>query len=88
MRDGNFLDLILKLSPAGLIHKTVCKLERMLDMKNDHSDYGLSTFLAFIANGLIRFIISSISYFFLNKFGTSPVLSMLLILYRKSYEII
>lgn len=70
INDGNLRDLILKLSPAGLIHNTVCKLDRIFEIKNDHKDYGLSIFLAFIACGLILFIMSSISSFFLNKLGT------------------
>jgi hypothetical protein len=49
IREGNFLDRILKLSPAGLMHKTVCKLDLILEIKNDHNDSGLSIFLAFIA---------------------------------------
>jgi len=53
-------------------------------MKNDQRDYGLSTFLFFIALGLIRFIISSIYSFFLKRLGTSPVFNILLILSKNS----
>lgn len=70
INEGNLRERILKLSPAGLIHKTVCKFERMFDIKNDHRDYGLSIFLAFIACGRTRLRISSIYSFFLKRFGT------------------
>lgn len=36
--DGNFLDRTRRLSPAGLMHITVWRLFRMLEMKKDHSD--------------------------------------------------
>ena len=88
IKDGNFLDLTLRLSPAGLIQRTVCKFDRMFDIKKDQSDSGLSTFFAFIACGLILFMISSIYSFFLNKFGTSPVFNILLMLSKKSSKII
>lgn len=84
IKDGNLRDRTRRLSPAGLIQSTVCKFDRILEIKNDQSDSGLSIFLALIACGLTLFMISSIYSFFLNKLGTSPVLSMLLMLYRKS----
>lgn len=88
IKEGNFRDRILKLSPAGLIHSTVCKFDRIFEIKNDHRDSGLSIFFALIAWGLTLFIISSISYFFLKRFGTSPVLSILLMLSKNySYKI-
>jgi len=83
--EGNFLARILNASPAGLIHKIMCKFARIFEMKYDHNDYGLSTFFFFNAFGLTLLIISSISSFFLNKLGTYPVLSMLLML-SKNYS--
>ena len=88
IKDGNLRDRTLRLSPAGLMHRTVWRLDLMLEIKKDHRDSGLSTFLALIAWGLILFMISSISYFFLNRLGTSPVFSMLLMLSKKSSRII
>ncbi len=82
--EGNLRARMRNASPAGLMHKMMCRLARMLEMKYDHSDYGLSTFFFFNALGRTLLMISSISSFFLNKFGTSPVFSMLLMLYKNS----
>ena len=38
MRDGNFRHLTLKLSPAGLIHNTICRFDLILEIKKDHKD--------------------------------------------------
>lgn len=84
-KEGNFLARILSASPAGLMHKIMWRFERMFEIKYDHNDSGLSTFFFFNAFGRTLFMISSISSFFLNKFGTYPVFSMLLIL-SKNYS--
>jgi len=68
--DGNFLALILKESPAGLMHKTMCRFALILETKYDHNDSGLSIFFFFKAEGRTLLIISSISYFFLKRLGT------------------
>lgn len=83
-REGNFLHLILNASPAGLIHKIICKFALIFEIKYDQRDSGLSTFFFFSAFGRTLLIISSIYYFFLNKLGTSPVFSMLFILSKNS----
>lgn len=70
INDGNLRERTRKLSPAGLMHRTVCKFERIFEMKNDHNDSGLSIFFAFTAWGRTLFIMSSIYSFFLNRFGT------------------
>lgn len=84
IKEGNFLHRTRRLSPAGLIHRTVWRFDRIFEIKNDQSDYGLSIFFALIAWGRTLFKISSISYFFLKRFGTYPVFNILLMLYRKS----
>lgn len=88
IKDGNFLALILKESPAGLIQRITWRFARMLAMKKDHRDSGLSTFFCLRALGRTLFIISSISSFFLKRLGTSPVFNKLLMLSKNySYRI-
>lgn len=55
--EGNLRHLIRKASPAGLIHKIICKLALIFDIKYDHNDYGLSTFFFFNALGRTLLII-------------------------------
>jgi hypothetical protein len=64
------------------MQRIMCRFARMLAMKKDQSDSGLSTFFCLRAEGLTRFMISSISYFFLKRLGTYPVFSKLLMLSR------
>ena len=35
IKEGNLRDLILRASPAGLMHRMICRLERMFEMKKD-----------------------------------------------------
>ncbi len=87
-KEGNIRHLTRSLPPMGLMHKIKCSFYWILLMNKFQRDYPESgrDFLAAI--GRIIYRISSISSFFVKRPGTYPVLSILLISYRKDYEVI
>ena len=81
-REGNIRSRVRNASPTGLMQMTVCRFFRHCSMKKSYSSVGdLSrpTFLARGRTSSMMFISSS----FGKRFGTSPVLRMLLRSSRK-----
>lgn len=74
---GNLRHLTRSYSPTGLMHKTICRLFLTPSTKKFHNASGESGFLSFRAVDRTPLSIYSTSSFFENRFGTSPVLSML-----------
>ena len=76
-KEGNILSLLLKASPTGLMHTTVCKLYLHCSTKKSYKSDTLLSLPTRFALGLTisrMLMISSFGY----KFGISPVLRMLL----------